>query len=109
MSEESANNEIDIISGDDARIILDKAVLERLGENWDDEIGEWSVVTGHDFMMRVTNGKITIDFTVDLLGEITITEKESMATENAGRLVAYFFLGTSLFIAILVAHLAGYI
>ena len=103
------SSEIEPIPSDKARRILEAAVRERLGDNWDDEQEGWVVVSGHDYMMRLTRGRTNIDFYVDLLGKVTVEEKETAAAEGAGRLVAWIVLLASLFIAMLIARIAGYL
>ena len=100
---------IEPIPPEQAREILDKAMAARLGEDWHDEDSGWQLVTGHDYMARVTRGRINVDFYVDLLGEVTITEGEINAAQDSGRMLAWMFLGLSLAIAFLLARIVGWI
>lgn len=95
------------ISSDQARELLYSAVRERLGEDWDDEQEGWSVITGHDYMLRLNKGRKNVDFYVDLLGNVTIEEDEITGAQENGRLYAVLFIGGSLFIAFVIARIAG--
>lgn len=98
------SQELDPIPPEQARAILDTAVNARLGPDWKDD--GWIVVSRHDYMLRLTRQRTTIDFYVDLLGQVSV--EESPTTDaNTGRLIAWFLLGTSVFIAILLARIAG--
>lgn len=97
------------IPPEQARERLLQAVRERLGDDWDDARDGWIVVSAQDYMMRLTRGRVNVDFYVDLLGKVTVEEKEIEAGEDAGRLVAVTFLVLSLFIALVIARIAGYV
>lgn len=101
--------EPDIISPEQARQILEAAITERLGPHWRDEEKGWSLVSGHDYMARLTRGDTNIDFYVDLLGSVTVKESEISAAQQNGRLVAWALLLGSLVIAAVIAWLAGYL
>ncbi|NWF67586.1 MAG: hypothetical protein HXY40_00730 [Chloroflexi bacterium] len=100
-------NEIEPIAPEEARLILDNAIQERLGVNWEDE--GWVLVSGNDFMARLTRKRTNVDFYVDLLGSVKIEEKEINAGQDLGRLAAWVFLIASLIIALLIARIAGYL
>lgn len=99
---------IEPIPPEQAREILEAAMRKRLGDDWRDEESGWQWVTGHDYMARVTRGRKNVDFYVDLLGEVTISEGEINAAQDSGRLIAWTLLGLSLAIAFLVARIAGW-
>jgi hypothetical protein len=103
------NAEPDIIRPEQARQILEAAITERLGPHWRDEETGWSLVSGHDYMARLTRGEKNVDFYVDLLGSVTVTESEINAAQQNGRLIAWALLLGSLLVAALVAWLAGYL
>ena len=109
MSEENVPTPTEPIPPEQARVILEHTVHQRLGEDWDDERDGWVVVSQQDYAMRLTRDRTRIDFYVDLLGNVAIDEKEIFAGEDGGRLVAWTFLLASLFIALLIARIAGYI
>src|SRR4051794_30504414 len=100
---------IEPISGEEARVILEQAISKKLGPNWRDDDSGWTMVTGHDFMARMTNGLINTDFYVDLLGAVNIEEKPLNPAQASGRLVAWTLLGASLAIAFLIARIAGWL
>jgi hypothetical protein len=99
--------EIEPISAEQARAILDNAITQRLGAQWEDE--GWVLISGNDFMARLTRGRTNIDFYVDLLGAIKVEEKEINASQDYGRQVAWIFLIASIIIALLLARTAGYL
>jgi hypothetical protein len=99
--------DIEPIPPEEARVILDKAIVERLGSDWDNEADGWVLIAGNDFMARLTRGRTNIDFYVDLLGEVRIEEKPINPVQESGRLLAWIFLSLSLAIALLIARIAG--
>ncbi|MBE2268406.1 MAG: hypothetical protein IAE80_09270 [Anaerolinea sp.] len=101
--------EIDPLPPDQARAILDAAMRQRLGADWQDEDSGWLLVTGHDYMARVTRGRVNVDFYVDLLGAVTIEEKEINAAQDSGRMLAIILLILSLGIAFLAARAVGWL
>ncbi len=102
-------NEVETISAEEARALLTAAIRERLGQDWDDEQDGWVKVTGHDYMVRLTKGRKNVDFYVDLLGNVTIEEKEINSAQDGGRLIAWMLLLASVLIALAMARLAGYL
>lgn len=99
---------VDPIPPEQARTILDQAMSERLGDDWQDEDSGWQLVTGHDYMARVTRGSRNVDFYVDLLGEVTIEESEINPAQASGRLIAWTLLLVSLGVAYLLARAVGW-
>mgnify|MGYP001371912329 FL=1 len=102
-------SEIEPIPADQARAILDAAMKQRLGADWEDEDSGWLLVTGHDYMARVTRGRLNVDFYVDLLGAVSIEEKEISPAQESGRMLAWIFLMLSLGIAFLLARAVGWL
>jgi len=100
---------IEPIPPEQAREILDRAMREKLGDDWRDEESGWQLVTGHDYMARVTRGRKNVDFYVDLLGHVTVSEGEINPAQDSGRLLAWILLGLSLAIAVLVARIVGWL
>jgi len=100
---------IEPIPPEQAREILEKAMRERLGDDWHDEDSPWQWVTGHDYMARVTRGRTNVDFYVDLLGEVSVTESEISPGQDSGRMIAWILLGLSLAIALLLARIVGWL
>jgi hypothetical protein len=101
--------EIEPIPPEQARAILDQAMRERLGDDWEDEESGWILISGHDYMARVTRGRINVDFYVDLLGNVSVTEKTISPSQESGRLIAWLLLMVSLGIAFLVARAVGWL
>ncbi len=102
-------DEIEPIPAEQARAILDAAMSEKLGADWQDEDSGWLLVTGHDYMARVTRGRVNVDFYVDLLGNVTIEQKEINLAQSSGRMLAWTLLLLSLGIAYLLARIVGWL
>ncbi len=100
---------IEPIAPELARAILDRAIAERLGPDWQDEDSGWLLVTGHDYMARLTKGSRNVDFYVDLLGQVTIEERAINPAQASGRLIAWTLLLLSLAIAYLLARAIGWL
>lgn len=108
MADETPSSEIEPVDAKTARALLYAAIRERLGEHWNDEESGWRIVSGHDYMARLTRGTRNIDFMVDLLGNVTIEEKAIGPAQIQGRLNAWLLLGASLLLALLLAYLSGF-
>ena len=100
-------NEIDPIPAQRAQEILDAAIRERLGDNWDDEETGWTRVTGHNYMARVTRGRVSFDFYVDLLGNVTVEQTNSAPALEVGRLMLIMLIGLSVVIAFLIVKIVS--
>lgn len=101
--------ELKTISPDEAQARLDHAIRQHLGDDWEDPRYRWIIVSSHNYMARLTDGKRIIDFYVDLLGQITIDERASVTDTDNTRYTIAFVLGASLFVAYLIARFAGLI
>lgn len=99
----------DMIPPEAARAILEAAIRERLGDDWQDEEDGWVRVTGHDYMARLTRGRTNLDFYVDLLGNVTVEEKPISPGQDTGRLFAWMILLLVLVIVLLLARIAGFL
>lgn len=97
------------IPADEARARLERAIVERLGDDWQDEASGWLLVTGHDYMARLTRGRVNVDFYVDLLGEVTVETSEISPAQDSGRLVAFVLLLVSVGIAVMLARVVGWL
>lgn len=106
MSE--STDPIEPIVPEQARAILDQAMRDRLGDDWQDEDSGWQLVTGHDYMARVTRGSRNVDFYVDLLGEVTVEEGEINPAQAGGRLIVWTLLLVSVGLAYLLARAVGW-
>lgn len=104
MSEPQPQGEIEPINPEDARAVLEAAVKEQLGENWQQK---WILIHDGDYLMRFHQGQINLDFAVDLLGNVTVEERPANPVQLSGRLVAWLVLGAFLFVALAIATLAG--
>jgi hypothetical protein len=99
---------VEPIAPEQARAILDEAMRVRLGEDWQDEDSGWQLVTGHDYMARVTRGSRNVDFFVDLLGDVTVQESQINPAQASGRMIAWVLLLVSLGVAYLLARAVGW-
>jgi len=99
--------EPDVIPPQAARQRLLAAIEARLGPDWRDEDDGWMVIHDGDYLMRLTRGKVNLDFQCDLLGEVTIEERPVSPAQTTGRLIAWAVLLSSLFLALALAQLAG--
>lgn len=97
------------IPPDQAREILDQAMVERLGVDWQDEGSGWLLVTGNDYFARVTRGPVNVDFLVDLLGHVTVEEKPLSPAQTSGRLLVWTLLLLALAIVYLLAKALGWV
>lgn len=100
---------VEPIAADDARVLLERAIAERLGDDWRDESSGWLQVTGHDYMARLTRGRVNVDFYVDLLGEVTVETSEITPAQDSGRLIAFVLLLVSVGLAVMLARVAGWL
>lgn len=101
--------ELEPIPAEEARARLDAAIRARLGDDWADDESGWTRVTGHDYMARLTRGRVNLDFYVDLLGNVTVEQKEINPVQDSGRLIAWMLLLLSLGIALLLARAVGWL
>ena len=100
-------DEIDPISPERAQDILEAAIRERLGDDWEDEDSGWTKVTGHNYMARLTRGRTSLDFYVDLLGNVTVEQTNSAPLLETGRLLLIMLLGLSIVIAFLIVRIVS--
>jgi hypothetical protein len=98
-------DELDPIPPEQARQLLEAAIRERLGADWEED-PDWVRVTGHDYMARLTNGRVNLDFYVDLLGNVTVQKSEASETQQSARLAILILLALSVVIALLLARIA---
>jgi hypothetical protein len=103
------NDTIEPIPPEQAQQILEAAIRQRLGDDWQDEDSGWAVVTSHAYMARLTRGRTNMDFYVDLLGQVRVEVKEINPAQDSGRMIAWMLLLLSLAIAFLLARVAGLI
>jgi hypothetical protein len=102
-------DEIEPIPAEQARVLLEQAIRERLGDDWRDDDSGWTKVTGHDYMARLTKGRVNVDFYVDLLGNVTVETSEINPAQDSGRMIAWMLLVLSLAIAFLIARIVGFV
>lgn len=101
------NQELDPIPSAKAREILEAAIRQRLGDEWDDEETGWTKVTGHDYMARLTRGRVSLDFYVDLLGKVNVEQTTSAPALETGRLLLLIMIGLSIVIAFLIVQIVS--
>ncbi len=95
------------IPPDQARALLDAAIARRCGPDWQDEDSGWVLVTGHDYMARLSRGSINLDFYVDLLGNVTVEEKALSPAQTGGCTVFVVLLLVTLGVAYAAARVIG--
>jgi hypothetical protein len=98
------NQEKEPASPQAQRAAIDAAVLARLGENWEKE---WIIVHSSNDLLRVNKGDKNLDFQADLLANVEIIEREANPVQLSGRWIAWLLLGLSLFVAFVIASVAG--
>lgn len=103
------SEEIEPISAQQARATLEAGIEERLGTDWKTDPDGWVMISGHDYMARFIKGNRRIDFQVDLLGELTITESEAGPEVYTGQIIAWMLLIGSLLVALIIARIAGFL
>lgn len=103
------NDELDPIPPEQAQENLEKAISKRLGEDWESEDSGWLIADRTAYQARLTRGKVNLDFYVDLLGNVSVEEKETTLVQESGRWIAWMLIGLSLFIAYMIANIAGLI
>src|SRR5690554_3943314 len=100
---------IEPIPPERARALLEDAMRERLGDDWQDPESGWRMVTGHDYIARVTKGRVNVGFYVDRLGNVTVESAAINPVQDSGRLIAWMLLLVSLGIAMMVARVLGWL
>ncbi|MCU0513796.1 MAG: hypothetical protein MUE40_14655 [Anaerolineae bacterium] len=95
------------IAPKEARARIQAAITARLGPDWQREESGWLLAHDSSYLVRLNRGSINLDIACDLLGEVTITEVEANPLQVSGRFIAWMVLGVSLFVAFLLAQIAG--
>lgn len=96
--------EPEIATPDEQRAAIDAVILERLGENWK---REWILVHDGNDLVRLNQGDKNLDFQADLMAEVEVIEREANPLQLSGRLIAFTILGAFLFVAFVMAAIAG--
>ncbi|MBI5671028.1 MAG: hypothetical protein HZC41_23790 [Chloroflexi bacterium] len=99
--------DIEPIPPERAREILEAAIRERLGDDWDDEQTGWVRITGHDYMARLARGRVVLDFYVDLLGNVTVEKSTQNTPGDNLRLVMMILIALSLVIAFMIVRIVS--
>lgn len=98
--------EIEPVAPAQQRAAIEVAIIAQLGQDWQ---REWLVVHNASDLVRLNRGKTNLDFQADLLGQVSVIEREANPVQISGQLVAWMVLGASLFVALAIAALAGII
>lgn len=101
--------QIEPISPEQARALLDAAIAARCGVTWQDEDSGWVLVTGHDYMARLSKGRVNVDFYVDLLGVVTVQERELSPAQTGGRTVIVVLIVVTLGVVYAAARALGWV
>jgi len=105
QTDNNIDNDLDPISPKEAQVQLEQAIIDRLGEDWESEDSGWLIVDRTAYQARLTKGKVNLDFYVDLLGDVTIEEKQTTLVQESGRWIAWLLLALSLAIALTIAQI----
>lgn len=97
-------SEVEIISPEAQRSAIDRAIVQRLGQQWQTE---WLVAYESNDLVRLNKGDLNLDFQADLLGDVTVIERQANPVQVSGRLIAWIILGASLFVALAIASVTG--
>ncbi len=90
------------IPPDEARRLLDEALAPYLDDGW-------VIRVQHDYMAQLTQGRRNLEFHVDLLGAISITEKALTPAQDSGRLMAWVLLLVSFLLVLAIASALGWL
>lgn len=107
MASTSATDDFEPIAPELARQAITAAIEAKLGPDWNDEDTGWAITYDSDYLVRLTRAKINLDFQCDLLGDVTIEEREISPIQASGRLIAWAVLLATLFVVFVIAQLAG--
>jgi hypothetical protein len=99
-------SDIDPIAPAEARARLIAAIETRLGKDWRRE-DRWLVVHDSDYLIRLNQGRQNLDFACDLVGAVTVTEKEADPLQSSGWLIAGAVLFAWLMVAVVIARITG--
>ena len=108
MANADQDRAVEPITSQQARAVLNAAIRERLGDDWETDPDGWTRVDSGDFYARLNKGRRNLDFYVDLLGEVRVEDSDINPAQEYGRLLALFFLSGSILLALIIAHVAGY-
>jgi hypothetical protein len=103
---QTPSSDIDLIPPAEARARLIAAIEAHLGKDWAKE-DRWILVHDSDYLIRLNQGDKNIDFACDLLGEVSITEKDADPLQGSGRLIAGAVLFAWLLVALVIARISG--
>ncbi|MBN2470565.1 MAG: hypothetical protein JXN59_07565 [Anaerolineae bacterium] len=90
------------IAPEEARQALEAAIAPYLADGW-------IVLVEHDYMARLTKGRRNLEFFVDLLGEVSVTESGLSPVQEAGRLVAWLLLLVAFLLVVALASALGWL
>ncbi len=99
-------SDIEVIAPAQARANIMAAIDAHLGADWRRE-DRWIVVHDSDYLMRLNQGQKNIDFACDLLGEVSITDREADPLQGSGWLIAGAVLFAWLLVAAVIAKISG--
>ena len=105
QTDNNIDNDLDPISPKDAQARLEQAIIDKLGDDWESEDSGWLIADRTAYQARLTKGKVNLDFYVDLLGDVTIEEKQTTLVQESGRWIAWLLLALSLAIALTIAQI----
>ena len=92
---------VEPIAPQEARQRLDQALAPYLEDGW-------AVRARHDYMAQLTRGRRNLEFYVDLLGEVTVSERGLTPAQASGRLIAWVLLLASFLLVLAIASALGW-
>ena len=99
-------NDPSILPQDEAKSLLETAIAERLGPDWNADDSGWTIISSHAYMARLNRGRTNVDFHVDYFtGEVSTEVKTVGEGQDVGRLIGWVVFG--LFAAAMVVLARG--
>jgi hypothetical protein len=68
----------------------------------------WVIRAQHDYMAQLTRGRRNLEFYVDLVGGVTVTEKGLTPGQASGHLIAWVLLLVSFLLVLAIASALGW-
>jgi hypothetical protein len=99
-----------ILPDEEAKAILEKAIVEKLGPNWNADDSGWTIISSHAYMARLNKGRTNVDFYVDYFtGEVSTEVKTVNEGQDVGRLIGWVLFGLFAAAVIVLARGLGWI
>ena len=110
MPSESHESEPQVIPADQARDLLQQAIVTHLGDDWDQGESAWHVITSHAYMARLNRGRYNVDFYVNYFnGHVDVKMREIHSGQDSGWLFSWIIVLVTAIIVLLLADSFGLI